>query len=420
MKRTAYGCFPPLYVEWNQGPRDYQEDYFGVFSQNNRTLMVIADGMGGHSSGDLASRWTVEELVDGFKQSQDLEILINVSIEKILNKMKESGRDMGCTLVLAVIEKENDHYTIHYSWVGDSRLYLLGSADRPTDNAKKIEERNNRILWLLSDDDSFVWGFFLNDELTIDQLTEHPNKNQLEFSIHPKQDNIGEIIVKRIRSFPVHEGDTILMCTDGLWESYRFQSEILEHMTVKNPQKTISNHLKKSARDERFNDNATYIMAEINKETLKQECFPVKSRKKFIGQFVFGFLALCLFVMIFLVLISKHDGDEKNPNKATGIPANAQAKINKPGTVQPLEPLSGRFYSIHVGSFPSFEEAKTYAQKFIERGYQIAIISPEPEEKPKVYQVRIGRYQSLDEAKEVKQKLEREENIVFSLEKHQW
>ncbi|MCK4835663.1 MAG: protein phosphatase 2C domain-containing protein [Candidatus Aminicenantes bacterium] len=418
MKNPKYGCVSPLYVEWNQGPRDYQEDYFRVFSQDNRTLMVIADGMGGHSGGDLASRWTVEALVDGFKKNQDLDALIKSSINKILLKMKESGKDMGCTLVAAVLQKEKELYKLSYSWIGDSRIYLLGSTEKPTDNAKKIDEKNGKALWLLSDDDSFVWGFYLNQELTIDQLTEHPNKNQLEFSIHPRQKNIDEIIIKRIRTLNINERDKIFMCTDGIWESYRFQSDIMEHMSAENPKKIIQSHLKKSAKEERFNDNATFILAEAGEKILNQQCFPVKTKKSFIGQFIFGLLALCLFAMIFLVLIGKLDKPRKNvePKKKVHTTAPLEAKKSGPSIV--VQTPETDFYSIQVGSFPTFEEAKTYAEKFRKMDYQIGIISPEPGQKIKLYQVRIGRYKSFNEASKVKKELENQEKRVFSVKKH--
>ena len=295
MSKSRYGCTYPLIVEWHQGPRDYQEDYFEVYSQNNKTLLVLADGMGGHSSGDLASRLTVESLIDGFKQDQNFENLIQHSIKNVLAKMRESGKDMGCTLVVALLEKQNDHYQLSYSWIGDSRLYVLCSGQKPTDNAKAIEQRDENTLWLLSDDDSFVWGFFLNQEITIDQLTQHPNKNQLEYSIHPRQENVHDIVKKRIRTLRLKANDKIFICTDGIWESFKTQSEIMNHINEADPKKTIKNHLKKSLREERFNDNGTYILAEVGDKIFNQQCVPTPLKKKFWGSFIFAFLSLCLF-----------------------------------------------------------------------------------------------------------------------------
>ena len=218
MSKTKAGCSPPVFVDWQQGPRDYQEDYFGVSSKNDRVLLVVADGMGGHSSGDQASRWTVEQMVESFKTFETPEDVFGSSVRKVVKKMREAGKDMGCTLVVCYIEKEEDAYTLTYTWVGDSRLYLACGEEKPSDNAKLIERGQDHTLWLLSDDDSFVWGFLLNNELTIDQLTQHPNKNQLEFSIHPRQEEIDTVILKRMRKVTLKSGDRVFLCTDGIWE----------------------------------------------------------------------------------------------------------------------------------------------------------------------------------------------------------
>ena len=406
MRKSRYGCAYPLIVEWHQGPRDYQEDYFEVYSQNNKTLLVLADGMGGHSSGDLASRWTVESLIEGFKQDQNFENLIQNSIKNVLDKMRESGKDMGCTLVVALLEKQNDHYQLSYSWIGDSRLYVLCSGQKPTDNAKAIEKRDETTLWLLSDDDSFVWGFFLNQEITIDQLTQHPNKNQLEYSIHPRQENVHDIVKKRIRTLRLEANDKIFICTDGIWESFKTQSEIMNHINEADPKKTIKNHLKKSLREERFNDNGTYILAEVDDKIFNQQCVPTLLKKKFWGSFIFAFLSLCLFALIFLVLIGRFDPLPGPDTKSVKQPEALDLKT------------SGFVYVIQVGSFQEYKSARSYSLKFSDWGYPVEIVKTLPVNsfrKNKIYLVRVGSFDTLEAAQVEKNKLETKEKTHFSI-----
>ncbi len=404
MRKSRYGCTYPLIVEWNQGPRDYQEDYFEVYSQNNKTLLVLADGMGGHSSGDLASRWTVESLIEGFKKDQNFENLIQHSIKNVLDRMRESGKDMGCTLVVALLEKQNDYYQLSYSWIGDSRLYVLCSGQKPTDNAKAIEQRDDATLWLLSDDDSFVWGFFLNQEITIDQLTQHPNKNQLEYSIHPRQENVHDIVKKRIRTLRLKANDKIFICTDGIWESFKTQSEIMSHINEADPKKTIKNHLKKSLREERFNDNGTYILAEVGDKIFNQQCVPTPLKKKFWGSFIFAFLSLCLFVLIFLVLIGRFDP----------LPGPDTESVKQPEAID-LK-TSGFVYVIQVGSFQEYKSARSYSLKFSDWGYPVEIfktLPPDSTKKNKIYLVRVGSFGTLEAAQIEKKKLETKEKTHF-------
>lgn len=292
-----------IYVEWNQGPREYQEDYYGVFNQPGRIIAVVADGMGGHSSGDVVSRWTVEGLVGTFKEKAAAEEIFAEAIDKTIQKVKESGKDMGCTVVAAIVEKEENKYKLSYTWIGDSRLYVLTGIEKPTDNAKKIAEFEDKGLWLLTDDDTFIWGFYLNDELSIDQVTQHPNKNQLECTIHARQGNAGEIAEKRTRTLYLNRKDRIFLCSDGIWETYAKQSDMLYHLNANNPRQKIQEHLKEAFNQGRFNDNGTFIAAEMGDRLFEQVDFPGGQVRKRLSPLLIGLLAVILFIIIFLLLI---------------------------------------------------------------------------------------------------------------------
>jgi len=295
-----------VFVEWNQGPREYQEDYYGVVGEPGRVIMAIADGMGGHSSGDVVSRWTVEDLVGSFKEKKGkAEDIFFASVNRTIQGIMESGKDMGGTVVAAIVEKEDNKYKLSYTWVGDSRLYALTGREKPSDNAKMIAEIENKALWLLTDDDTFIWGFFLNNELTLDQVTQHPNKNQLECTIHARQSNAGDIAKKRTRTFYLNEGDKLFMCTDGIWETFEKQADILPHLNNNNPHDRISAHLKEMLSRGKFNDNGTFIAAEIGDRLFNQNEMPGTPAKKRLSPLVIGILAIVLFVIIFLVLIVK-------------------------------------------------------------------------------------------------------------------
>lgn len=305
MKKEQNRYDKALYVEWNQGAREYQEDFYGIFGQPGRMIMVIADGMGGHTSGDVVSRWTVEDLVESFKEKRAAEEIFSSAVANTIQRVTESGKDMGGTVVAATVEKEEDKYRVTYTWIGDSRLYVLTGLEKPTDNAKKIAELADRGLWLLTDDDTFIWGFFLNRELTIDQVTQHPNKNQLECTIHARQENAGEIAEKRTRTLFLKENDKLFLCTDGIWETFAKQADILAHLNSKNPHERIQEHLKEALSRGTFSDNGTFIAAEMRDDLFTRRDFPLKRARKRFSPRLIGLLAIILFIIIFLILIIK-------------------------------------------------------------------------------------------------------------------
>ncbi len=330
-KNKAQTNAPPVYIEWNQGSRNYQEDFYGVVSQPQRpshparVLAVVADGMGGHTRGDLVSRWTIEKMVAAFEKYNDInEILFN-GVSDTIEQVKASGKDMGGTVVAAIIEKtsqkekkepeekETGPYRLTYTWVGDSRIYLVTPTLRdeswkPCDNAKEISRKGDATLWLLTDDDSFVWDFFLNGELTIDEVTQHPNKNQLECTIHSSQEMVPDTALKRIRTVYLQENDRVFLCTDGIWETYEHQAGLLHDLDSPDPHASILEHLddamQRDPYDFGFSDNGTFIITTVGEELFKTKRYdlPGKTCRFRLHPFFIGLLALLVFVIIFLLV----------------------------------------------------------------------------------------------------------------------
>ncbi|MBR6229837.1 MAG: Stp1/IreP family PP2C-type Ser/Thr phosphatase [Eubacterium sp.] len=178
----------------NQDSVFCDENTVGVFPN----LFLVADGMGGHNAGDLASRICIETFVERLKSStmrtpvSAMEDAAEKANQAILDKSMEDEkfRGMGTTLVGMVIE-ENTAYIIN---IGDSRLYQIRGGIRQ-----------------ITVDHSLVEEMVLSGEIEKNEMRTHPNKNIITRALgttkNPKPDCF---------ELEVRKGDTYLLCSDGL------------------------------------------------------------------------------------------------------------------------------------------------------------------------------------------------------------
>ena len=189
------------------GTRKTQEDYCENLSLNDGKdfLMVLADGMGGHNAGDVASKLAVKTFISSFvnfDKSMQLGYRLNSSLYSCNTKVSQSIAEnksqegMGCTLVAAYI---SDSYL---SWisVGDSLLYIL---------------RGNKLLKLNADHSMMpvLEKAYQNGSLTKEEFNNHPQRNVLRSAV------IGEdieLIDKNDKNFKLKNNDVILLASDGL------------------------------------------------------------------------------------------------------------------------------------------------------------------------------------------------------------
>lgn len=127
------------------GARDYQEDAFlithlGDSESESGSLVIVADGMGGHAAGNVASNMAVQTFnkhVTSNFPNENLGEILRESVQQANNSISETVREtaalkgMGCTLVAAVLE---DRF-IRWVSVGDSHLYLIRNGELSKKNA---------------------------------------------------------------------------------------------------------------------------------------------------------------------------------------------------------------------------------------------------------------------------------------------
>ena len=166
------------------------------------TLLVIADGMGGHAGGALASRSVVDAFADTFKKEISitspkalLESAVHQAHQKVRIKGNPNGHlsDMGSTVVAAILEEDQ----LHMVNVGDSRLYMF--------RGKEISQ--------VSYDHSLVADKVRQGEITKIEARNYPQRNRLTMSISAHRREITFYSC----NISLEVNDVILLCSDGLW-----------------------------------------------------------------------------------------------------------------------------------------------------------------------------------------------------------
>lgn len=228
--------------------RKNNQDAVGVFAnQHQIPFAVVADGMGGHQAGDVASAMTIRDLGKAWEKNtldsreeivQWLLKIIQLENEKIFNKGEEEEKlaGMGTTIVAAVFIEE----TLLLAHVGDSRCYLL----------------RNSVLKQITEDHSLVNELVKTGEITQDMAVHHPRKNVLVRSLGLP--TIVEIDVLELELL-VH--DQILLCTDGLTnmlDDQRIQTIMLEKKDVEKRLEQLIDE----ANEAGGKDNITVLLAE--------------------------------------------------------------------------------------------------------------------------------------------------------------
>ena len=183
--------------------RSINQDYFFISEKpvgNLPNLFIVADGMGGHKAGDLASEYTVtmvREAVSKSLQTNPFQILkgaVQYANHKLLEKAKESREytGMGTTLVIATVDEErNIVYVVN---VGDSRLYKVGAS---------MEQ--------ITQDHSLVEEMVRIGEITREEARNHPDKNIITRAI-----GVSDRVDPDYFDTTLEDGECLLLCSDGL------------------------------------------------------------------------------------------------------------------------------------------------------------------------------------------------------------
>ena len=193
--------------------RENNEDSLAAVTLNEASasptigVYAVADGMGGHAAGEVASQLAVrtairqikgeasevsEDMPDNYQQW--LTGAVALANHVVKEKAHVENKNMGTTLVMAVVVGHD----VHIANVGDSRAYLIS----PT----RIRQ--------ITHDQSLVQALVDNGAITPEQAVNHPNRNVLTQAI-----GSGEEVTADLFNETLGDDESLLLCSDGLWNT---------------------------------------------------------------------------------------------------------------------------------------------------------------------------------------------------------
>ncbi len=173
--------------------RDHNEDALRVDAESG--LYIVADGMGGHAAGEVASAIVLEMVPDFVRRGQSLDQALCETHRAIQRAVTEGRGAPGMGSTAVVLRMDGADYEV--AWVGDSRAYLW----------------DGTRLRQLSRDHSFVQKLLEAQAISAEEAEQHPDRNVITQAL-------GMVECDQVRPDTVkgrlYRGERILLCSDGL------------------------------------------------------------------------------------------------------------------------------------------------------------------------------------------------------------
>jgi serine/threonine protein phosphatase PrpC len=261
--------------------RDLNEDLFHyrvvqASDEGPLGLFIVADGMGGHLAGELASQWAVRTLkreLAPFFRPQDPSVTRRLDAEALAavgsgvtvrleetelarllqhameranqvllgyaRRYPEKAGDLGSTLTLAVVE--DDRVTVAH--VGDSRAYLWRDGQ----------------LQQLTEDHSVPGALLKQGRITAEEAHDHPHRHVLYRCLGLKPG----VEVDIYPSLSLQAGDSLLLCSDGLWDMVYPADRLAAYLASEAGPQSICRRLVDAANDAGGEDNITALLVRV-------------------------------------------------------------------------------------------------------------------------------------------------------------
>lgn len=217
------------------GRRKHNEDAFLI--DPDLGLMIVADGVGGHHSGEVASALTIEVLRREIAAGSDLASAIKLANEEVKEGVESGKGKTGMATTVVALRLTGDEFEV--AWVGDSRAYLWDGQ-----------------LKLLTRDHSFVEAQLAAGQITLEEARTHPRRHVILQAIGLQNERTIKV---GSNSGRLGAGNTVLLCSDGVTDP--LDNEQLSHLIGRgSPAQDTSTSLVNTALQCGGKDNSTAVI----------------------------------------------------------------------------------------------------------------------------------------------------------------
>lgn len=180
--------------------REHNEDTY--YADGDLGLWLVADGMGGHEHGEVASALARDTLVREIGKGIELVRAIQLADEEIIRHSTRRSESLPMGTTIAALRIPNGNGDFEVAWVGDSRVYLW----------------NDGGLKQLSQDHSYVQELVDQGAITSEQARSHPHRNVVTQALGVTDPQA--LRVESVRGV-LRPGMQLLLCSDGLTEEVK-------------------------------------------------------------------------------------------------------------------------------------------------------------------------------------------------------
>lgn len=216
--------------------RDHNEDSY--VAKPDLGLWVVADGMGGHKNGEVASAIVTETIIRLVEQGKELPIAIQYAHKAIIQSGKDGVGNPGMGSTVVAMHVQGCEYEI--AWVGDSRAYLW--------DGKKLQQ--------ITKDHSYVQMLLDDGSITAEEALVHPEKNII-FQCMGSLEHDNVVVSTVLGEF--YSGHKIILCSDGLNDEIS-EEAISQIVSIDESPEEIVNQLVNAALEQVGNDNITVAL----------------------------------------------------------------------------------------------------------------------------------------------------------------